>query len=474
MSRLPFSLSKLTDDAPRLLVAAALVALSVAALVRGLGDARGLYAVAFGLVAALLVGGVWLSAWPRSALLLLFVAAMLTRYRFDVAGVSVRAEHVAVLLVFTVGGARAFFTLGRVRIPSITWLLAGWLAANGLAAWLGPDPRLGLQNTARLALLVLTFLLVFNLIPDRESWRWAVAAWLVVAALEAAFGIVARALYPLGLNLGVQVGWNFPVPIPYGTFEEGNLFGSHAASWALVGLGVLWLAPRGALTARGRRWLWLGAVIWVTALALSLSRGAWIMFFVGAGLLWVLRGRGGGDKAYRLLLLALALPLIALSLLALAHALPPDSAFAVRLKSFLELERDYTFSARLHDWALAWQDWLARPLIGWGPGSFYSIHGLIRFRPAWISNLSLRLLQESGLVGAGFFLAFLALLAQRVYAVSRRLPPSLDRTLLVALALSYFALLGLAYQSTDGIWLAASWIHAALIAAGARVLSDGA
>ena len=363
------------------------------------------------------------------------------------------------------------FTLGRVRVPKITWLLAGWLAANGLAAWLGPDLRLGLQNTARLALLVLTFLLVFNLIPDRESWQWAAMAWLAVAGVEAAFGVFARAVYPFGVNLGVQVGWNFPVPIPYGTFEEGNLFGSHSGSWALVGLGVLWLAPRDALSPRGRRWLWLGVVVWMIALALSLSRGAWIMFLVAAGLLWALRGSGSGAAAYRLLLLALVLPLIALLFLALAHWLPASSPFAIRLKTFLELERDYTFSARLHDWTLAWQDWLARPLIGWGPGSFYTLHGLIRFRPAWISNLSLRLLQESGLIGAGFFLSFLAVLAHRVYAVAHRLAPSLDRALLVSLALSYFALLGLAYQSTDGVWLAASWIHAALIAAGVRVLS---
>jgi hypothetical protein len=48
----------------------------------------------------------------------------------------------------------------------------------------------------------------------------------------------------------------------------------------------------------------------------------------------------------------------------------------------------------------------------------------------------------------------------------------MDRGILLGLIISYGVLLGLAYQSTDGIWLAASWVHAGLIAAGTRVLTQ--
>ncbi len=269
----------------------------------------------------------------------------------------------------------------------------------------------------------------------------------------------------------MQVSWNFSEPIPYGTFEEGNLFGSHTAVWALV-LLMLILAVGIWKPSRQQFWRLIGLGILLLGLFLSLSRAAWLMFAAGAALLLIFYRRSSWRQINLGLLLLLAAPFTVVFLLGIAPFLPASLPFVDRLQSFLTLTSDATFSARLSDWSLAWHDWLQHPLTGWGPGSFSVIHGELRANPAWISNLGLRLLQETGIIGFLAFVGFVFTLILPAIKTSRKLTDNLDRAALLGLAISYLVLIGIAYQSTDGIWLAASWVHAGLIAAGAIILSS--
>ena len=314
--------------------------------------------------------------------------------------------------------------------------------------------------------MVLIFILVDNLIPNRQQWWWALTIFLALGVAEAVFGSLARALFPFGINLGVQVAWFFTEPVPYGTFEEGNLFGSHIASWGIL-LLMLLLA---ATTRRQKIWRLLGLVLLLIGLFLSLSRAAWLTFAVGATIAWIIYRPNSWRQTNWLALLATAAPFVVVLVFAAALTLPSSWPFVDRLQSFLNLQSDATFSARLSDWAMALQDWLQHPLTGWGPGSFYMIHGELRANPAWISNLGLRLLQETGLLGAAAFVTFVLTLVLPAIKRVRQLTNLTDRAALLGLTLSYIVLIGVAYQSTDGIWIAASWVHAGLIVAGVRVL----
>lgn len=75
----------------------------------------------------------------------------------------------------------------------------------------------------------------------------------------------------------------------------------------------------------------------------------------------------------------------------------------------------------------------------------------------------MRLLQETGIIGVITFVGFLFTLTLPAIKTSAMLTESLDRAALLGLIIGYLVLLGIAYQSTDGIWLAASWVHAGLI-----------
>ena len=405
--------------------------------------------------------------WPKGALLLLFVSALLTRYRWEVGPVSIRIEQVVIVGILILEGVRLFLTRSKPRLPLPAVLLGGWLAVNALAAVLSPHRGLALQNTLRLTVMAAGFVLVLNLIANVPCWRWAVMLLLLAGVAEAGFGIVARLVYP-AVNLGVQLGRGFPEPIPYGTFEEGNLFGSHVASWALLTLALFW-APG----FQGRRGLLAAALVVLgTALILSLSRAAWLAFIAGSSVTWVLRHRSVNQQRRNLAALMIGLPLISLLLVGSALFLPETMPVVARLRSFLSLGADANVAARLADWSLAIDDWLQRPFWGWGPGSFVALHGYMRNKPAWISNLTLRLLQEGGLAGLGLFVAFTITLLASALTLSRRLAESRDRALLVGLLAGLAVLWGVAYQSTDGIWLAASWLHAGLLAAGVRVLAS--
>lgn len=447
----------------------------------GLGLAAGLtpwLAHRSPIIAAVLLGApagllLLLAGWPFSGVALLSAAALLTHFHFDVGPVSVRPEHMAAAVVAVIGGLQLAVHRRRLRMPLAAWFALAWWGMNLISGFFfSPLVASGLQNGVRVGVGAITFILIANLIPDRRRWWWAVAFYVAIGVAEAAFGILARLLYPLGINVGVQISWNFTEPIPYGTFEEGNLFGSHIAVWSILALTLLLAA--GSIRGGSRRQLFLlgGLLVLLLGLFLSLSRAAWLTFALGVVLVWAFQGRNQWLHTHRVLIAATAAPFFALLILSVAPLLPPTLPFVDRLQSFLTLASDPTFSARLEDWSLALSDWRQQPLTGWGPGSFFDLHGLLRSSPAWISNLSLRLLQETGIVGLLCFLGFLlAVLVPALKTISQQ-KDSRERVALLGLVIGYVMLIGLAYQSTDGIWLAASWVHAGLIAAGTYVLNS--
>lgn len=421
-----------------------------------------------GVLVAILVAFLTWRAWPRSLLLAVIVAPLLTHYRWEWGAISLRPEHVVGVLLC---GLMAFHLLvrwGRIYLPSPAWFGLAWWGMNLFTAmFTSPHPAVAVRNALRLGLMVATFILTSNLITNPKQWRWAVNVFLVAGVVEALVGLASLLVYPFGHNLGVQMHASIG-PIPYGTFQEGNLFGSHSAAWLLTLFALVMADRQGYWTG----WRRAGLVVLAIAVGLSLARASWLMLVVGASLIWIMQQRTPRQRLFVMTFLLVAAPVILLLAWGLVHSLP-DSSFplVVRLKTFSDLSADRTVSARLADWSLAWTDWRERPLMGWGPGSFFALHDILRNKPAWISSLSLRLLHETGLIGSLLFVGFLVTLIVPAMHTAQLQSRSYERGAMLGLTISYAVLLGVAYQSTDGSWLAASWVHAGLIAAGIRVLS---
>ena len=419
---------------------------------------------------------VLLRGWPTSGAVLLVVASLLTRFRTEVGPVSVRPEHVAALLV----GALLLWQLVFHRRPfRLDWpgfFALGWLAANLVAAVLNaPNLTDSLRHMFRLSLMVLTYLVGANVLRKEEQWWTALRWFLALVLLESSFGIFARLLYPFGINLGVQVAWVLTEPVPYGTMEEGNMFGSHAASWLVLCLFLLVaeLAPRrvqrpGSLMMQP--WV-LACVAGATGIAwiISFSRGAWLAGAVGLGLLLIFYSRRSRGQYLRATLLVVGGPLLVAAAIFLLQSLPGSTPLAARMHTFTNLVTDATFTSRLGNYFVGVQDWLRHPWIGWGPGTFFQLHGLRNYAPAWLSNQLVRTVQETGIIGLLFYAGFAISLIWNAVRSILRTRDLRARAALLGLTAG-FIVLQVAYQATDGTWLAAVWVHAALLASGSRLL----
>ncbi len=410
-----------------------------------------------------------LRTWPLSGWLLLLVASHLTHFRADVGPVSVRPEHVAALGVGALVLGLVLWGRRAIRWDVAGLFALGWFAVNVIATFFNaPDPTDSLRHIFRLALMVATYWVGINVLDTAENWQRAFRWFLILAVTQAAFGLVARGLYEFGINIGVQVTNVLPVPVPYGTLEEGNMFGSQSAIW-LIALMALCLVP--ARTSSWRRiGLLIGIGITTAATLLSLARAAWVALFLGAAVIFVAHGPTRRVRDQRALILLLALPLALGGVLALAQILPTSLPLVGRLRSFTTAFTDATFSIRLADMAQAIEDWSVHPLIGWGPGTFYQLHGMRWYAVAWIANQTARTLQETGLFGLLAFWSFLGSVCWRTWQALRRPLAPRDRAALLGLTIGLLAL-QVAYQATDGTWLSYMWLHAALITSGARLLS---
>lgn len=435
--------------------------------VLGLGVAFSPIGMLVAVPGLLLVLG-FLAGWPLSGVLLIVAASFFSRYRLEVAGLSIRAEHVAVILGGGLWAWQAAVEKRRIRLDRVAvFAFAWWLTNAGAAVFHAPDVLDSMRHVIRLSLLILTYLVVDNLLTTRSAWWLTFWSYLALGVLEDVFGIVARLVYPLGINLGVQVAWVLTEPVPYGTMEEGNIFGAHSAAWLVGLLALVLLHP--LWTRRQKIGLWAGAAITALAVVASLSRGAWVALIVGMMLLAFVYARAGHGRATYI---GLAIALLVIAGVIAGLLVLDQQAVITRLQTFANLRIDATVSMRLQTYAFGLSDWRRYPWLGWGPGTFYQLYGDFWGMPAWLSNMIVRTLQETGLIGLGFFVAFLAsVLYQAIRALtgSARLS-SLEYGALVGLLLGMVVIL-VAYQATDGTWLAAMWVHAALLTSGARLLT---
>ena len=293
------------------------------------------------MLGGLAIGGfIVLLLSPGLALPLLILATAINRYRFDVASLGLRLEHLALAAVAGVWLVQFIRRKQRLRfawddaVLAFYWLLA--LIASYLNA---PRFTESLKFLGLMGMAFAMYWLVKAFVRDDKTFQRMVSALLVVGAGEAVFGVVAWLLIPFGINLGVQyypysatsvadvACFNFTYS-PYGTQFESNIFGSYTLGITLL-LMTLWLSPAN----RTRRKLKLaGILIGVIAVALSLTRGALLGFIVGALAVLVL---GEGAWRERIKSSALAIALLAITVLG-ATELPqllasPNSPASVRL-----------------------------------------------------------------------------------------------------------------------------------------------
>jgi len=360
---------------------------------------------------------------------------------------------------------------GAASIPLLLPVLA-YLVTNALATLTSDDPARGISLdliTLDLAILY-GALVVYLTTPARLLW--GVRVWLGVSAIEAVIGLLAFALY-LGAHAvvpGVQLDPNSGnAPLVYGTLYEGNIFGSYMSAAFLMALAL-------AAEETVRRKSFLYVVLAATAVGLLVSgtRSAWGATVVGAVALLLLLRLGRSGRRSRLLLRVVG-GLVAVGLIVgVGLAVLPASvtgAFGARAQGLLNFGSGSGYG-RVLLYREALTEWQGHPLLGLGPGSFaYKLSGDTSTSAAWLPNLTLLALHDTGILGLLALLWLFAAFYVMAIGALRRAPPGELRAALAGLIAAITAML-VAFQLTPGFNLGYSWALLALGAAAARAIGQ--
>ncbi|HSE27298.1 MAG TPA: O-antigen ligase family protein [Gemmatimonadales bacterium] len=126
--------------------------------------------------------------------------------------------------------------------------------------------------------------------------------------------------------------------------------------------------------------------------------------------------------------------------------------------------RPATVASRVETSAIAWERFLAHPLLGTGLGWFERTQDFI------VHSTGLWLLAELGLIGLAVFLGFAVWMLRRAVRLVETAPPA-ERGLYLALALAFIAMFGLS-QGIEALYQRHWWLVMGIIAAGPHADAD--
>ncbi|HVF76129.1 MAG TPA: O-antigen ligase family protein [Acidimicrobiales bacterium] len=221
-----------------------------------------------------------------------------------------------------------------------------------------------------------------------------------------------------------------------GIFTQPNQLGTFCATGALIGIGVFFAAQ----TRRGRLFAGIGVAGGVLGLVLSLSRGSWIGFVLGAVVLVVKL-----PEARRALMLAVVpVVLLGAALSAFAPTSPQVEVVGQRLRSIAGERNPYDNRPAI--WREAQGEIVEQPVTGYGAGSFPQASARATSKARTVvaehaHNLLLTWGAELGLPALGLALGLAVHLHVAMRRMARRVAAE-DRAVVAGLAAALVGVLG--------------------------------
>jgi O-antigen ligase len=255
------------------------------------------------------------------------------------------------------------------------------------------------------------------------------------------------------------------IAAPYGSLYEPNLFGAYTAFCAVLFLALYLVGEK------HRRGFLICYLVASLAAALSLSRAVLVALVIASG--WVFWKARRHETTYRNSLTFLV-PVSALVLIMGVTVVGGvmRERFADLFSQGLEEE---TTLIRYVVITEALKNIPNHPLLGTGTASLQLSFEWTTYVPewgnerAWVANVIVRILHDTGFLGLSAFLAFVISLWLKIRQALR----GQNSQLPMLVGLSAGALLySISFQSTDGTILAFSWVHLGLLAS-AAILMNG-
>jgi O-antigen ligase len=417
--------------------------------------------------------------WRRAFVMSLPFFAILNGVTIRVGGSSVHFDQLLACVLVVPLGASVLIGARRLRTDSTVWWLAAILAMNLLAsAANSPARSYSMLQCINLASVWIIYLLLLNFLDTPEELDTFLKHMLWAAITGSGIAIAAYLLAVAGVPVGgAQVSASAAERLTdaygaYGTMVEPNILGSFAAAYLVLAVALLIAATRRPVDlsrARLLRWVIASTAV---ALVLSFTRAAWVAAIAGLLGVAVFGARSFGE---RVRLRRLALPLGAgVVLVVVLLVLPGDAGSLFRFK-LLNLVNfgSQTAALRLFTYAMALQQTIAHPLMGWGTYTFAPLAAqgsdfqqFDNWRNLWIGNYLLLALHDTGVAGLLLWLGLLTSIVRRPLRAVRAL-----RSTNTSASGNVLALFGavvvflIAFLSTSGFSLGYSWLLIGLLGA---------
>jgi O-antigen ligase len=348
---------------------------------------------------------------------LLIATCLIDRFTYPVKGVDIRGEQVAALLGL---GLVAYLVVTRpggwnLARPNLTEALLGlWLAINLVSSLTAaPDVSRSVKGVGLLLISCAAVLLPRRLLDKtRAAEQMDVTVKLLLIALAAAgaYGTGVFLAHVFGSSISISANGATGHLSAYGTLWEPNVLGAMSAAGAVA---WAWLGPRYF------RFAWLGTAACLGGTIVSFTRAAWVAaaLLLAFSLFKLVRRRADLKQ------LGLGLAGAAVIALAVVGAETVTDYFApvapgaggapapvVSHGLLALLVNSVDVIGRLDQVKTVLSALGHHPLLGSGTASYGETH-VFQGLPEHIANLELTVLNDTGVIGALVFLAFVLALA---------------------------------------------------------------
>jgi O-antigen ligase len=375
-------------------------------------------------LAAALGGAAVLLSRPRWAL---YVAALTVPYQsvidLKIEGISVSiTEGVVLLLVAAWATHVASGRAARPGAPPLLAAVAALLVTLALSVLVATDLGMAAKELLKWLELAAVYLAGLSLL-ETSGQRRTLLLWLLAAAVSQALVGLVQAFARIG-PAHFMIGTLFMRA--YGTFEQPNPFGGYLGlalpvAVALAGFGL----PPGWW----RRAVGAAAVVVAAALALTLSRGAWVAQLTALALVVALGSRTARQALVTggvllLVLVAAVWPLLPAELSARVTSVVTSAFDIGGVRDATVTPENWAVQERLSQWLAGWRMFRANPILGVGIGNYNAAYDDYRLDQWPIAlghahNHYLTLAAEAGLLGLASYVGFWVL-AFRAAATARR------------------------------------------------------
>ncbi|HEU5319001.1 MAG TPA: O-antigen ligase family protein [Chloroflexota bacterium] len=381
---------------------------------------------------------------PRWALYLLALTVPyqgLFDLRYEDVSVSV-TEGVVLLLVVAWGTLLLSRRVRPLQMSPLLSSIAALLVSFALTVFVAPNLNLAAKEMLKWVELAAVFVAGTSLIETPRQRR-TLLAWLLGSATSQAVVGLAQSFLRQGPEHFMIGGL---IMRAYGTFEQPNPFGGYMGLTVPLALS---LAAFGLPAGRARRAVVVVVALTGTALALTLSRGAWTAQVVALGVMLSLssvRARqalAGGSVAAALSLVVLW-PLLPAEVTERISSIVVSAVDLGAVKDAVVTPENWAVLERLSQWYAGWTMFLDNPILGVGIGNYNAAYEEYRLDQWPVAlghahNHYLTIAAESGFLGFLAYVFFWVVVFRACAEAIRRAPGKLERAVVVGILSSFTA-----------------------------------